>query len=129
MSGEFKEGVVQPILRRALKRDEFLGRINELVYFLPFGPTQLAQLALRELGLWKGYPPPLFFPSLFLPSDAESRAGLEPAPDRSALGRRGSGAPRPGLQRALRGPQHQTRGLALSHLWPLKMPFGFGRWR
>jgi ATP-dependent Clp protease ATP-binding subunit ClpB len=36
ISRHFKEKVVQPILKRHFGRDEFLGRINEIVYFLPF---------------------------------------------------------------------------------------------
>ena len=36
ISRRFKEKVVQPILKRHFGRDEFLGRINEIVYFLPF---------------------------------------------------------------------------------------------
>eukprot|EP00667_Euglena_gracilis_P009705 EG_transcript_9858 len=49
---EFKVKVVQPILRQALKRDEFLGRINEVLYFLPFTPEQLRELAERQLQKW-----------------------------------------------------------------------------
>ena len=33
---EFRQSVVKPILKFHFKRDEFLGRINEFVYFLPF---------------------------------------------------------------------------------------------
>ena len=36
ISRHFKEKAVQPILKRHFGRDEFLGRINEIVYFLPF---------------------------------------------------------------------------------------------
>lgn len=36
ISPTFKDHVVQPILKRHFKRDEFLGRITEMVYFLPF---------------------------------------------------------------------------------------------
>ena len=36
ISRHFKEKVVQPILKFHFGRDEFLGRINEIVYFLPF---------------------------------------------------------------------------------------------
>ena len=36
ISRHFKERVVQPILKSHFGRDEFLGRINEIVYFLPF---------------------------------------------------------------------------------------------
>uniref|UniRef100_A0A1I8HDV0 ANK_REP_REGION domain-containing protein n=1 Tax=Macrostomum lignano TaxID=282301 RepID=A0A1I8HDV0_9PLAT len=35
VSRDFKDTVVRPILKRHFRRDEFLGRINEIVYFLP----------------------------------------------------------------------------------------------
>ena len=34
------------------RRDEFLGRINEMVYFLPFSRSELITLATRELNFW-----------------------------------------------------------------------------
>lgn len=52
ISRKFKDGVVKPILKRHFKRDEFLGRINEIVYFLPFSRNELIQLVGRELQLW-----------------------------------------------------------------------------
>lgn len=48
----FKDRVIRPILKRHFKRDEFLGRINEIVYFLPFSRSELHKLVLRELDLW-----------------------------------------------------------------------------
>jgi len=36
ISREFADQVVRPILKRHFRRDEFLGRINEFVFFLPF---------------------------------------------------------------------------------------------
>ena len=36
VSSHFKENVVRPVLKYHFRRDEFLGRINEIVYFLPF---------------------------------------------------------------------------------------------
>uniref|UniRef100_A0A915KXB5 Clp ATPase C-terminal domain-containing protein n=1 Tax=Romanomermis culicivorax TaxID=13658 RepID=A0A915KXB5_ROMCU len=53
VSKKFKEKVVQPILKRHFKRDEFLGRITEMVYFLPFSRTELIALVTKELDLWK----------------------------------------------------------------------------
>jgi ATP-dependent Clp protease ATP-binding subunit ClpB len=47
-----KDNVVKPILKRHFKRDEFLGRINEFVYFLPFSRKELIQLITRELEFW-----------------------------------------------------------------------------
>lgn len=44
--------MVKPILKRHFKRDEFLGRINEFVYFLPFSKSELIQLVKRELEFW-----------------------------------------------------------------------------
>lgn len=53
ISREFKERTVEPILKRHFRRDEFLGRINEMVYFLPFSRSELNQLVERELHFWK----------------------------------------------------------------------------
>ena len=49
---EFQTRTIQPILKAALKRDEFLGRINEILYFLPFTDQQLRSLAERQLVKW-----------------------------------------------------------------------------
>lgn len=48
----FKENVIRPILKKHFKRDEFLGRINEMVYFLPFSRNELHQLVAKELEFW-----------------------------------------------------------------------------
>ncbi|KAF7280465.1 hypothetical protein GWI33_005860 [Rhynchophorus ferrugineus] len=52
ISRKFKDSVVKPILKRHFRRDEFLGRINEIVYFLPFSRTELLQLVKKELECW-----------------------------------------------------------------------------
>ncbi|XP_018579297.1 caseinolytic peptidase B protein homolog [Anoplophora glabripennis] len=52
ISRKFKDEVVKPILKRHFKRDEFLGRINEIVYFLPFSRNELLQLVGKELQSW-----------------------------------------------------------------------------
>uniref|UniRef100_A0A1I8H6I7 ANK_REP_REGION domain-containing protein n=2 Tax=Macrostomum lignano TaxID=282301 RepID=A0A1I8H6I7_9PLAT len=52
VSRDFKDTVVRPILKRHFRRDEFLGRINEIVYFLPFNSAELAQLVNRQLNKW-----------------------------------------------------------------------------
>ncbi|XP_068718120.1 mitochondrial disaggregase-like [Montipora capricornis] len=52
ISKKFKEKVVQPILKLHFRRDEFLGRINEMVYFLPFSRSELITLVTRELDFW-----------------------------------------------------------------------------
>ncbi|XP_011681936.2 caseinolytic peptidase B protein homolog isoform X1 [Strongylocentrotus purpuratus] len=52
ISKRFKEDVVQPILKRHFRRDEFLGRINEMVYFLPFSRAELIRLVSKELNFW-----------------------------------------------------------------------------
>lgn len=52
ISRKFKEEVVQPILKRHFRRDEFLGRINEIVYFLPFSQSELFKLVTKELEYW-----------------------------------------------------------------------------
>lgn len=52
VSRKFKDEVVKPILKRHFKRDEFLGRINEIVYFLPFSRNELIQLVTKEMQMW-----------------------------------------------------------------------------
>ncbi|XP_075214295.1 mitochondrial disaggregase-like isoform X2 [Lycorma delicatula] len=52
ISRHFKDEVVRPILKRHFGRDEFLGRINEIVYFLPFSRSELNKLVSRELHYW-----------------------------------------------------------------------------
>ncbi|XP_037533964.1 caseinolytic peptidase B protein homolog [Nematolebias whitei] len=52
ISRQFKETVIQPILKAHFRRDEFLGRINEIVYFLPFCHSELLQLVSKELSFW-----------------------------------------------------------------------------
>ncbi|KAF6775321.1 hypothetical protein AHF37_05110 [Paragonimus kellicotti] len=52
LSRDFKEKVMRPILRHNFLRDEFLGRINEMVYFLPFSTSELTQLVYRSLSAW-----------------------------------------------------------------------------
>eukprot|EP00105_Crassostrea_gigas_P042973 XP_019927121.1 PREDICTED: caseinolytic peptidase B protein homolog [Crassostrea gigas] len=52
ISRKFKDDVVRPILKRAFRRDEFLGRINEIVYFLPFSRSELSKLVTKELQYW-----------------------------------------------------------------------------
>ena len=44
--------VVQPILKYHFRRDEFLGRINEIVYFLPFSRQELTTLVEKEMTFW-----------------------------------------------------------------------------
>lgn len=52
ISSTFKEEVIRPILKAQFRRDEFLGRINEIVYFLPFCHSELIQLVTKELNYW-----------------------------------------------------------------------------
>ncbi|XP_057318422.1 caseinolytic peptidase B protein homolog [Microplitis mediator] len=52
ISRNFKDEVVRPILKAHFRRDEFLGRINEIVYFLPFSRSELIKLVARELETW-----------------------------------------------------------------------------
>ncbi|XP_026748185.2 caseinolytic peptidase B protein homolog isoform X2 [Galleria mellonella] len=52
VSRHFKDSVVRPILKRHFGRDEFLGRINEIVYFLPFSRQELLTLVNLELKHW-----------------------------------------------------------------------------
>ncbi|CAH2062705.1 unnamed protein product, partial [Iphiclides podalirius] len=52
VSRHFKDSVVRPILKKHFGRDEFLGRINEIVYFLPFSRQELLTLVNMELQHW-----------------------------------------------------------------------------
>uniref|UniRef100_A0A8B9J7B8 ClpB homolog, mitochondrial AAA ATPase chaperonin n=1 Tax=Astyanax mexicanus TaxID=7994 RepID=A0A8B9J7B8_ASTMX len=52
ISRRFKDEVIRPILKAHFRRDEFLGRINEIVYFLPFCHSELIQLVSKELNYW-----------------------------------------------------------------------------
>uniref|UniRef100_A0A3B5LYQ3 ClpB family mitochondrial disaggregase n=1 Tax=Xiphophorus couchianus TaxID=32473 RepID=A0A3B5LYQ3_9TELE len=52
ISRQFKDTVIRPILKAHFRRDEFLGRINEIVYFLPFCYSELLQLVSKELNFW-----------------------------------------------------------------------------
>ncbi|XP_078048094.1 mitochondrial disaggregase isoform X1 [Augochlora pura] len=52
ISRKFKDEVVRPILKIHFRRDEFLGRINEIVYFLPFSRSELIKLVAKELEAW-----------------------------------------------------------------------------
>ncbi|XP_029964710.1 caseinolytic peptidase B protein homolog [Salarias fasciatus] len=52
ISRQFKDNVIRPILKAHFRRDEFLGRINEIVYFLPFCHSELLQLVSKELSFW-----------------------------------------------------------------------------
>ncbi|XP_046891904.1 caseinolytic peptidase B protein homolog [Hypomesus transpacificus] len=52
ISRQFKDTVIRPILKAHFRRDEFLGRINEIVYFLPFCHSELLQLVSGELTFW-----------------------------------------------------------------------------
>ncbi|MES1916398.1 MAG: hypothetical protein MHM6MM_008220 [Cercozoa sp. M6MM] len=53
-SEDFVLNVVHPILRRAFKRDEFVGRINEVLFFLPFSDAELDALVQMQLRKWEG---------------------------------------------------------------------------
>eukprot|EP00040_Diaphanoeca_grandis_P029974 m.176390 g.176390 ORF g.176390 m.176390 type:complete len:615 (-) comp31847_c6_seq1:18-1862(-) len=53
ISKAFKEAIIRPILKNHFKRDEFLGRIDDMLYFLPFSESELNQLVTRQLERWK----------------------------------------------------------------------------
>eukprot|EP00668_Euglena_longa_P004571 GGOE01005338.1.p1 GENE.GGOE01005338.1~~GGOE01005338.1.p1 ORF type:complete len:496 (-),score=115.49 GGOE01005338.1:424-1911(-) len=53
ISEDFKDKVILPILKQNFKRDEFIGRIKEILFFLPFTEEQLRALARGELQKWK----------------------------------------------------------------------------
>lgn len=54
ISRHFKDNIIQPILKYHFGRDEFLGRINEIIYFLPFSKSELLTLVEKELQFWAG---------------------------------------------------------------------------
>ncbi|KAJ3341162.1 hypothetical protein HDU93_005571 [Gonapodya sp. JEL0774] len=52
LSREFVDTTIYPILRRHFRRDEFLGRINDILYFVPFDDDELKRLVELELQRW-----------------------------------------------------------------------------
>ncbi|RCH95406.1 hypothetical protein CU098_009650 [Rhizopus stolonifer] len=52
LSRQFIEHTIYPILYQHFKRDEFLGRINEVLFFLPFSVDELREITSRELSRW-----------------------------------------------------------------------------
>jgi len=52
LSRRFIDTVVYPILRGHFQRDEFLGRINEVLFFLPFNTEELQLIVTKELERW-----------------------------------------------------------------------------
>ena len=52
LSRQFINEHIYPILRHHFKRDEFLGRITEIMYFLPFTENELKQIVSKELSNW-----------------------------------------------------------------------------
>lgn len=52
LSRQFIEHTIYPILYQHFKRDEFLGRINEVLFFLPFSDDELREITSRELSKW-----------------------------------------------------------------------------
>ncbi|KAF7720848.1 hypothetical protein EC973_005907 [Apophysomyces ossiformis] len=52
LSRQFIEKTIYPILYEHFRRDEFLGRINEVLFFLPFSEEELKEITARELSRW-----------------------------------------------------------------------------
>lgn len=52
LSRQFIERTIYPILYEHFRRDEFLGRINEVLFFLPFSEEELREITSRELSRW-----------------------------------------------------------------------------
>lgn len=50
--GDFNRKI-HPILKDALRRDEFLGRINQIVVFLPLDEEEISVVINGELKVWK----------------------------------------------------------------------------
>ena len=47
------QATIYPILREHFRRDEFLGRINEILLFLPFTDAELEAIVEKELQRWQ----------------------------------------------------------------------------
>eukprot|EP00041_Stephanoeca_diplocostata_P020022 m.439295 g.439295 ORF g.439295 m.439295 type:complete len:653 (+) comp21449_c0_seq2:110-2068(+) len=52
VSKSFKQTIIRPILKHHFQRDEFLGRIDEMLYFLPFSDSELDALVTQQLQKW-----------------------------------------------------------------------------
>ncbi|KAJ1919117.1 hypothetical protein H4219_002166 [Mycoemilia scoparia] len=52
LSKKFINQTIYPILRSHFQRDEFLGRITETLYFLPFNEQELKEIASKEMQRW-----------------------------------------------------------------------------
>ena len=50
--GDFNRSI-HPILKHALRRDEFLGRINEIIVFLPLDEEEISTVINGEMQVWK----------------------------------------------------------------------------
>ncbi|KAJ3615967.1 hypothetical protein Zmor_012156 [Zophobas morio] len=83
VSKDFRDRVVRPILISHFRRNEFLGRINEIVYFLPFSEKELEELVEKELQKWKEKVYKIIYDSLmdadhfFTTDQAKARNNLE----------------------------------------------------
>lgn len=53
LTRKFIDHTIYPILRGHFQRDEFLGRINEILFFLPFSEGELKQLVEKQLQSWQ----------------------------------------------------------------------------
>ncbi|RKP18089.1 hypothetical protein ROZALSC1DRAFT_15570 [Rozella allomycis CSF55] len=49
---EFINSTIYPILRGYFRRDEFLGRIDEILFFMPFTKNDLELIVEKELNKW-----------------------------------------------------------------------------
>jgi len=49
---DFERKEIRPLLKSHFKRSEFLGRINETVFFVPFSKSGIRSLVERELAFW-----------------------------------------------------------------------------
>lgn len=52
ISADFAQKTIMPVLKHAFRRDEFIGRINEILFFLPFTLEQRLLLAKKEVEKW-----------------------------------------------------------------------------
>ena len=91
--------------QKHFRRDEFLGRINEMIYFLPFSKSEINKLLLKELEFWqKRVRTILSSPTLIF------SLGERPAQHRDHLGSKSVGLSSRRIRYQLRGSIPEARG-------------------
>ncbi|KAI3643958.1 hypothetical protein MP228_010122 [Amoeboaphelidium protococcarum] len=50
---DFQDHILHPILRRHFRRDEFIGRINDILVYVPLKPEHIRQITVKEMHRWQ----------------------------------------------------------------------------